>query len=174
MNGSLLKSKSPLSGKFKLHIDKKTTVVAEQHGEIKHGETKCREKVGYNEGRRRKVSYWFSYDRNLLTLKYGKGYRMTETTIMEHNFLKGLTPDEQRAKREELHYLFSPEIHRIIEQYDAEEEKTLRQIYQNKLLKGMTLENKCLFHPLGPPQQFMYTKVSLMQQQPTWFNPTYR
>ena len=122
--------------RFKLHIDKKTTVVAKQHGEIKHGETKYREKVGYIEGR--KVSYWFSYDRNLLILKYGKGYRMTETTIMEHDFLKDLTPDEQRAKREKLHRLFSPEIRRIIEQYDVEEEKKLCQVYQNKLLKGMT------------------------------------
>jgi hypothetical protein len=77
--------------RFKLHIDEKTTVVAKELGEIKYGGTKCGEKVGYVEGR--KASYWFSYDRNLLTLKYGKGYHMTETTIMEHNFLKGLTPD---------------------------------------------------------------------------------
>ena len=35
------------------------------------------------------VSYWFSYDRDALTLKYGKGHVMTKTKLMEYDFLKG-------------------------------------------------------------------------------------
>ena len=34
------------------------------------------------------VSYWFSYDRDALVLKYGKGHVMTETTLLEYHFLK--------------------------------------------------------------------------------------
>ena len=101
---------------FKLHIDGKTTTLATRFGKTERGE--C---VGYEEGR--KISYWFSYDRSLLTLKYGKGYRMTETTILEHNFIKDMTPKKQSEERERLKYLFNPEYKRVIQQYDAKQKK---------------------------------------------------
>ena len=116
---------------FKLHIDDNTTILESKSGKTKRGES-----VGYEVGR--KVSYWFSYDRTNLTLKYGKGYRMTETTIMEHDFLKGLSPDKQTEERKKLHYLFDPEIRRILEQYDIEVKGKLLETYQNNLLRGMT------------------------------------
>ena len=146
--------------------------------------------VGYNEGR--KVSYWFSYDRNLLTLKYGKGYRMTETTIMEHSFLKDLTSDMQRAaERKRLYYLFSPEIRRVIEQYDAREKQKMLQTYEKKLLKGMTFgydgkqmlvsstgaspgaeQEHCQLKCISRlTMEFIYTMVPLMQRQPNLFHP---
>merc|ERR1712176_558712 len=34
------------------------------------------------------TSYWFSYDRDACILKYGKGYRMVETTLLEYDFGK--------------------------------------------------------------------------------------
>ena len=74
------------------------------------------ELVGYEENR--KISYWFSYNRDLLTIKYGKGYRMTETTLMTFDFLKGAKNKED--VREKMKYLFSPEIRRKIEQYDID------------------------------------------------------
>ena len=75
------------------------------------------ESIGYEEVR--KISYWFSYD--LLTLKYGKGYRMTETTLMTHDFLDGIVgKDNQMEIRMKLRYLFSPETRKRIEQYDVE------------------------------------------------------
>lgn len=66
----------------------------------------------------RKISYWLSYNRDLLTIKYGKGYCMEETTLMTHDFLEGVPEDEREATRTEYQYLFSHYIRRSIEQYD--------------------------------------------------------
>jgi len=44
-------------------------------------------KVGYEVDR--KIAYWLSYDRDNLVVKYGKGYRMKETTLMTYDFLEG-------------------------------------------------------------------------------------
>lgn len=59
---------------FTMFLEGKRHHLKEVRGVVQH------QSVGYEEGR--KISYWFSYDRDLLTLKYGKGYRMTETTLM--------------------------------------------------------------------------------------------
>ena len=90
------------------------------------------ELVGYEEGR--KISYWFSYDRDLLTLKYGKGYRMEQTTLMTYRFLKG-DEEQDEQTRKELQYLFSPTIRRRIEQYDIESKKVLIQRYAERIRK---------------------------------------
>lgn len=116
---------------FKAHIAGKTTILTEKRGKTKRGES-----VGYEEGR--KISYWFSYDRNLLTLKYGKGYRMTETSIMVHDFLKDLTPKKAEQERKRLRNLFNPENKKIIEQYDVYGPEKLLHFYADKLTKGMT------------------------------------
>ena len=58
---------------FTMFLEGVLQPLKEVRGEVNH------ESVGYEEGR--KISYWFNYDRDLLTLKYGKGYRMTETTL---------------------------------------------------------------------------------------------
>ena len=74
------------------------------------------ELVGYEPDR--KISYWFSYNRDQLVIKYGKGYCMEETTLMTYDFLENLTTDQHKAKREEMRYLFSPYTRKRIEQYD--------------------------------------------------------
>ena len=74
------------------------------------------EMVGFEPGR--KISYWFSYNRDLLTLKYGKGYIMEETTLMTYSFLDDIPPNKQEDVRERHKNLFSPYIRRRIEQYD--------------------------------------------------------
>jgi len=48
---------------------------------------------GLEKGR---VAYWYSYDRDNLVLKYGKGYIMEETTVLIHDFLKGV---KRKTKR---------------------------------------------------------------------------
>ena len=96
--------------------------------------------VGYEKGH--KISYWFSYDRDLLTLKYGKGYRMTETTLMTHDFLDGIVgKDDQMAMRKQLQYLFSPEIRKRIEQYDVEPREQMIERYSKRIksLRGAAL-----------------------------------
>ena len=90
------------------------------------------ELVGYEEGR--KISCWFSYDRDLLTLKYGKGYRMEQTTLMTYRFLKG-DKEQDEQTRKQLKYIFSPTIRRRIEQYDIEPKKVLIQRYAERIRK---------------------------------------
>ena len=50
------------------------------------------------------VSYWFSYDRDGFTLKYGKGYRMEETTVMSYTF-----SPEERKESKVLPIFFNPD-----------------------------------------------------------------
>lgn len=102
-----------------------------RHGEKSKKLTEVRGKVnnqlvGYEKGR--KISYWFSYDRDLLTLKYGKGYRMEETTLMKYEFLTGNEAVDKK-KRKNLQYLFSPTIRRCIEQYDIEPASEMIKLY---------------------------------------------
>jgi len=44
-------------------------------------------------------TYWISYDRDNLTIKYGKGYAMTETTLLICDLSDGATTKEQLAKK---------------------------------------------------------------------------
>jgi len=43
------------------------------------------------------VSYWFSYDRDAMVLKYGKGYPMTETTLLMYDFLAEAKNENEKA-----------------------------------------------------------------------------
>ena len=52
------------------------------------------------------VSYWFSYDRDTMTLKYGKGHRMEETTLLSYSFLADATSEEDRKRICERYHLF--------------------------------------------------------------------
>lgn len=109
---------------FKMSIGgSETKTLKEVSGTVKS------ELVGYEE--ERKISYWFSYDRDELKLKYGKGYQMEETTLMTHGFLTGGKQDEKI--REQLKYLFSPTIRRHIEQYDIEPTDALIQRYAARI-----------------------------------------
>lgn len=44
--------------------------------------------MGYGKENGEKRSYWLSFDRSHLTVKYGKGYHMVETTLLAHDFYK--------------------------------------------------------------------------------------
>lgn len=111
--------------RFKLHgIAGQTATLTEITGTVGN------EQVGY-EGDR-KISYWFSYDRDFLMLKYGKGYRMEETTLMQYGFLSG-SEEEQKETREKLRYLFSPTIGRRIEQYDIEPKEDMIRRYAARI-----------------------------------------
>lgn len=63
---------------------------------------------GYESGKI--IAYWYSYDRDNLVLKYGKGYRMEETTILTHDFLDGVCDEEDKKKtRVKLYPFFNAE-----------------------------------------------------------------
>ncbi len=70
---------------------------------------------GLEKGR---VAYWYSYDRDNLVLKYGKGYIMEETTILIHDFLKGVKPKDQDKVRKDLYPYFNPEQKKYVRKYD--------------------------------------------------------
>ena len=65
-----------------------------------------------------KISYWFSYDRDNLVLKYGKGYLLEETTILVHDFLQGNKPQEGMKIRENLHPYFNAEDKKFVRKYE--------------------------------------------------------
>ncbi|CAC5369313.1 unnamed protein product [Mytilus coruscus] len=65
-----------------------------------------------------KISYWFSYDRDDLVLKYGKGYRMEETTILVHDFLQRIKPQEGKKIRENLYPYFNAEDKKFVRKYE--------------------------------------------------------
>lgn len=54
------------------------------------------------------VTYWYSYDRDACILKYGKGYRMVETTLLQHDFLKGMSDKAKERERKKLANFFNP------------------------------------------------------------------
>ncbi len=56
------------------------------------------------------TTYWYSYDRDACTVKYGKGYVMGQTTIMTWDFLAGLTEKEEAKMRKDLKFFFSPSV----------------------------------------------------------------
>ena len=123
------------SASFSMHHD----------GEVKTLETVSEmvknQPVGYEPGR--KVSYWLSYNRDNLTIKYGKGYCMSETTLMTYDFLKGIPKEDHEKTREDLKYLFSPYIHRRIEQYDEMPPKMMLEKYKDAIkLTGSTISVK--------------------------------
>ena len=45
------------------------------------------------------TTYWLSYDRDNMTIKYGKGYAMEETTLLICNFSEGVTSSDKLAKK---------------------------------------------------------------------------
>ena len=54
------------------------------------------------------TTYWLSYDRDNMVIKYGKGYAMEETTLMFCDFSEGVTDAKDVAmKREEWSMFFS-------------------------------------------------------------------
>ncbi|XP_069134529.1 uncharacterized protein [Argopecten irradians] len=74
--------------------------------------------VGYEEDRQ--ISYWVSCNRDSLVLKYGKGYTMEETTLLECDLLtRATTREEQKEIRDRYHVLFSAEGKGIVELYDS-------------------------------------------------------
>ncbi len=105
----------------------KDAAVFKMNGELHKGEliTADTANAGYEPDD--KIAYWFSYDRDFLVLKYGKGYIMEETTLMTFDFLKSslyenFSPKDKKHKeaefRECLQYLFSSTIRRKIEVKD--------------------------------------------------------
>ena len=90
-------------------------------------ETKPEQKdVGFDADE--KTSYWLSFDRDRLVVKYGKGYCMEETTILVHRFLTGSAKHDESV-RKEMAYLFNPVTKKAIEFYDYKPREDLERFY---------------------------------------------
>ena len=46
------------------------------------------------------TTYWLSYDRDNMVIKYGKGYAMEETTLLICDFSEGVTTAETGTEKE--------------------------------------------------------------------------
>lgn len=108
------------------------------------------------------LTYWYSYDRDNLVLKYGKGYHMVETTLMIHNFLAGVTdPDEQERIREELFPYFNATGQKLVKQYDEISSASARGAGGIEVTEPLVEFDK---HPLTvnvPPKVMDSNKVTL-------------
>ena len=122
---------------FKMHMENGTKVIAERRGKTERDEN-----IGFEDWC--KLSYWLSYDCNNLVIKYGKGYRMNETTILECDLLAGLTHEQQVKERGRLHRLFSSKISKVIEQYDMAEQHTMIKMYAEIISTGTTVHDSGL------------------------------
>ncbi|CAC5388132.1 unnamed protein product [Mytilus coruscus] len=100
-----------------VQIEKDHVVFIKRKGDEKKELSKIREKeCGIEKG---KISYWYSYDRDNLVLKYGKGYRMEETTILTHDFLKNASEKKKEEIRKELYPYFNAEDKKYIRKYEV-------------------------------------------------------
>ena len=52
-------------------------------------------------------TYWLSYDRDSMVIKYGKGYAMNETTLMTFSFSQETLKDQFEELRSEMNILFA-------------------------------------------------------------------
>ena len=52
------------------------------------------------------TTYWLSYDRDNMTIKYGKGYATQETTLMFCDFSEGVTDAKKIAEKREKWSMF--------------------------------------------------------------------
>ncbi|PIK39759.1 hypothetical protein BSL78_23400 [Apostichopus japonicus] len=68
--------------------------------------------IGYEAGRR--ITYWLSFDRDNKLLKFGKGYRMKETTLLKADFKKVAATNDVFN-----HMFFSSDNRKWIDQYDS-------------------------------------------------------
>ena len=94
-------------------------------------------------------TYWLSYDRDRMVIKYGKGYRMKKTTILEYNF-DHLESDRKELIRKEF---FDPKVDRYVELYDEQPWETpVTEVSKSKPTAGMTaiddVEKEVDFEPM--------------------------
>jgi len=112
------------------------------------------EKDGVGFDTNEKTSYWLSFDRDRLVVKYGKGYCMVETTILQHGFLKSPENEKENQEiREKFAYLFNPITKKVIEFYDYKPPEDLTQFYaaaELTLSKPLGEIDEIDFHTLQP------------------------
>jgi len=94
----------------------------DSHPELLNEIEKCG--VGFDADER--TSYWLSFDRDHFVIKYGKGYCMVETTILQHDFLRSSENYlENKQIRKKIAYLFNPITKKVIEFYDYKQTEEL-------------------------------------------------
>ena len=81
-----------------------------QPGKLDPEQLETEQRIGYETTR--KVAYWLSFNRDDRVLKYGKGYIMEATTLMEYSFL------EPRRNQDKWNFLFDPQVNKTIEIVD--------------------------------------------------------
>ena len=78
------------------------------------------------------TSYWYSFDHNNLVVKYGKGYIMEKTTLLEYNFIPSFATHDQKKKeeiRKEMSFIFDPTVRKVVMLYDVAPLPILKTLY---------------------------------------------
>ncbi|XP_071810970.1 uncharacterized protein [Apostichopus japonicus] len=86
------------------------------------------------------VTYWYSYDSDNMTVKYGKGYCMEETTLLKYTF----TDESDRAK------YFDPAKRRVVKLFNSNPLEPHRSSLRSTKIERSTLvdvEKEIMFSP---------------------------
>ena len=76
------------------------------------------------------TTYWYSFDHSNLVVKYGKGYVMEETTLLQYNFIpENATADEEKEIRKNTSFIFSPKVKKVVMLYDVAPLPELKRLY---------------------------------------------
>ena len=76
------------------------------------------------------TTYWFSFDHSNLVIKYGKGYTMKETTLLDYPFIpENASECEKKSIREKMDFIFSPTVKKVVMLYDVAPLPLLKKLY---------------------------------------------
>ena len=137
------------SATFSLHQNgvTKELKTVQDHPYAAPGTDSYTQPVGFDPNKM--ISYWLSYNRDLLQIRYGRGYVMEETTCMEFDFLEGLTPQQKEDTRDKLKFLFSPTIRRRIKFYDVSTKQDLVVHFASELEKLTPIDYRKFVSDVG-------------------------
>ncbi len=114
----------------------------------------------------RTTTYWYSFDWSNLVVKYGKGYVMEETTLLEHHFIsKTASEDEKESIREEWDFIFNPRVKKVVVLYDVSPLPLLKKLYsaisvskEITALKASTPDWSSRLYEIGTKQKLPIVK----------------
>ena len=107
------------------------------------------------------TTYWYSFDHCNLVVKYGKGYAMEETTLLEHSFIPaGATDDRKETIRDEMGFVFSPKVKKVVMLYDVCPLHRLKKLY-SALSLGKHRDIGAAFYKVGTTNKFQMIKKIL-------------
>ena len=111
------------------------------------------------------TTYWYSFDHSNLVVKYGKGYVMEETTLLQYNFIpENATADEEKEIRKNTSFIFSPKVKKVVMLYDVAPLTELKELYSALSSGAIKISNPDLYK-VGTKQKFQIVKALISSVQ---------